>query len=367
MTEEGKAVGLLGRRPAMSKDRGLLKRGNKWVIHYYYDGKRYRETVGESKTEARQALSARKTQIREGRFFPNKKQESKTSWEEFLPIFNKWAEKNLKATSFKRYMVNVANLTPFFEGKSLSQISPKMIEHFKSSRIDKNGVSPSTVNRDLACLKRIYNLAIRWGYVEHNPVSKVDFFKENSGRLRYLTAEEISFLLSVCQQYLKDIVEFVIHTGLRRGELFSLKWIDIDLKNRLLVVKNTKNNEDRIIPLNDVALNVLHRIPRQLHNEHVFTTPATKRGDKVNDVKKSFKTALEKAGIKDFRFHDLRHTFASHLIMAGVDLTTVKELMGHKDIKMTLRYSHLSPDHKKRGVDMLCERFQTATKQPQAV
>ena len=99
----------------------------------------------------------------------------------------------------------------------------------------------------------------------------------------------------------------------------------------------------------------------------MFTTPATKQGSQVNDVKKSFKTALKKAGIEDFRFHDLRHTFASHLIMAGVDLTTVRELMGHKDIRMTLRYSHLSPDHKKRGVDMLCKRFRTATKQPQSL
>jgi len=351
----------------MSKDRGLLKRGNKWVIHYYHDGKRYRETVGESKTEARQALASRKTQIKEGRFFPNKKYESNTLWEDFLPAFIKWAEKHLKATSFKRYMVNIANLTPHVEGKSLSQISPKMIEHFKSSRIDKNEVAPSTVNRDLACLKRIYNLAIRWGFAENNPVNKVDFFKENSGRLKYLATEEISLLLSVCPPYLRDIVEFVIHTGLRRGELFSLKWSDIDLKNKLLILKNTKNNEERVIPLNDIALNVLRRVPRQLHSEYVFTSPATKTGSQIIDIKKSFKTALEKAGIKDFRFHDLRHTFASHLIMAGVDLTTVKELMGHKDIRMTLRYSHLSPDHKKRGVDMLCERFQTATKQPQTV
>ena len=249
----------------------------------------------------------------------------------------------------------------------MTQILPKMIEHFKSSRIDKDGVSSSTVNRDLACLKRMYNLAIRWGFAEDNPVNKVYFFKENPGRLRYLTTEEISLLLSVCPLYLKDIVEFVIHTGLRRGELFSLKWKDIDSKNRLLVVKNTKNNENRVIPLNEIALNVLRRVPRQLHNEHVFTTPATKQGSQVNDVKKSFKTALKKARIEDFRFHDLRHTFASHLIMAGVDLTTVRELMGHKDIRMTLRYSHLSPDHKKRGVDMLCKRFRTATKQPQSL
>ena len=110
MTEEKETVGLLGRRPAMSKDRGLLKRGNKWVIHYYHNGKRYRETVGESKTEARQALASRKTQIKEGRFFPNKKHESNTLWEEFLPAFIKWAEKHLKAIGIESIPICIAGM-----------------------------------------------------------------------------------------------------------------------------------------------------------------------------------------------------------------------------------------------------------------
>ena len=188
-------------------------------------------------------------------------------------------------------------------------------------------------------------------------LNSYDFFKENSGRIRYLNEEEINHLLVVCPPYLKDIIEFALNTGLRKGELFALKWSDVDLHNKLLSFKNTKNYEERVIPLNDIALDVLRRIPRQLHNEYVFITPATKRGAQIVDVKKSFKTALRDAGIQDFRFHDLRHTFASHLVMAGVDLANVKELMGHKDIKMTLRYAHLSPDYKKRGVDILCETF----------
>jgi integrase len=351
----------------MSKDRGLFRRKKIWYIQYFHEGRRYREAIGESKTEAKNALAARKTQIKEGRFYPGKKREFNTSWDEFLPVFKKWAEKNLKPKSFKRYLTNIVNLAPYFSGKRLSHISPRMIEYFKNSRIDNNEVSPTTVNRDLACLKRMYNLAIKWGFLENNPVCKVDFFKENSCRMRYLGEEEIDLLLSVCPLYLRDIVEFDINTGLRKGELFSLKWNDIDLHNKLLTVKNTKNYEDRVVPLNDIALNVLCRIPRQLRSEYVFTTPSTEQGSQITDIKKSFKTALQKAGIKDFRFHDLRHTFASHLVMAGVDLTTVKELLGHKDIKMTLRYAHLSPNHRKRGVDMLCKRYQTATKVPQVV
>jgi len=159
----------------MGKDRGLFKRGSTWYIQYFHGGKRYREAVSESKTEAKNALAARKTQIKEGKFYPGKKQEFNTSWEEFLPVFLRWAEKNLKPSSYRRYSTNINNLKPYFEGRRLSHISPKMIEFFKSSRIDNDGVSPSSVNRDLACLKRMYNLAIKWGFLEKNPVCNVDF------------------------------------------------------------------------------------------------------------------------------------------------------------------------------------------------
>jgi integrase len=123
----------------------------------------------------------------------------------------------------------------------------------------------------------MFNLAIKWDFAEINPVKKVSFFKERSGRLRYLTSEEIERLLSVCPAHLRNIVELAIHTGLRRGELFSLKWRDIDFENRMLTIQDTKNHEDRVIPLNDNAMIVVQPIPRQLRSDYVFTTAATKR------------------------------------------------------------------------------------------
>jgi len=346
------------------KDRGLFKRDCTWYIQYFFNGRRLREAVGESKTEAKAALAARKTQIREGKFFPDKKKEKIVTWDDFLPTFKKWAEQNVRPKSYRCYCNNIDNLHAHFQGKRMSQITPKMIESFKTSRLEKDNVCTTTVNRDLACLKRMFNLAIKWDYAETNPVCKVGFFREKPGRLRYLTKEEIDALLSVCPHYLRNIVEFDLQTGLRRGELFAIKWQDVDMENRMLTVRNTKNHEDRMIPLNDIAVDVLKRIPRQLHSDYVFSSPATKPGSQLIDIKKSFSTALDDAKIKDFRFHDLRHTFASHMVMAGVDLVTAKELLGHKDIKMTLRYSHLSPAFKKRGVDLLCSRFQSAPKLP---
>lgn len=347
-------------------ERGLFKRGDTWYIQYFYNGRRCREAVGENKTEAKAALAARKTQIREGKFYPEKKQDRKTLWDEYVPIFEGWAEKNVKPNSYTRFKVNIKKMTPYFSGKRLAEISPKMIEGFKAKRIEKDKVTPATVNRDLTCLKRMFNLAIKWDFADTNPMSKVGFFKEKAGRVRYLNSSDIDRLLSVCPGHLRNVVEFAIQTGLRSGELFSLTWVNVDLENRLLMVKDTKNHEQRTIPLNDLALAVLKRLPRQLHSEYIFTSPATTPGNKINSLKTSFKTALDKVGIKDFRFHDLRHTFASHLVMAGADLVTVKELLGHKDLKMTLRYAHLSPAHKRRGVDMLNDRFQTASKLPHA-
>ena len=157
------------------------------------------------------------------------------------------------------------------------------------------------------------------------------------------------------------MVELVLNSGLRKSELLHLKWSDIDLKNRLLFIWDTKNKESRSIPLNDNAVKVIIRIPRNLKSEYLFPSPVNQLKPWV-DFRKDWKKALRKAGIEDFTFHDLRHTFASHLVMAGVDLKTVQELLGHKSIEMTLRYAHLSSSHKKYGVDTLCMYYEKGIK-----
>lgn len=142
-----------------------------------------------------------------------------------------------------------------------------------------------------------------------------------------------------------------INTGMRKGEILNLKWENVDLKHGLILLDITKNGERREIPINETVRATLQALPRRLDIPHVFFNPKT--GLPYRDIKGSFATALRRSKILDFRFHDLRHTFASHLVMANIDLTTVKELLGHKDIKMTLRYAHLAPSHKVKAVDVL--------------
>ena len=319
-----------------------------FYIDYYVNNKRTREKIGSSRKLAEIAFSKRKVELAEGRFLDKKKNE-KIKFEDFAGMFFKLhSMPNKKASSAKRDQIILKHLKLFFRGKYLYTITPVLIEEYKIKRRQK--VAPSTVNREVACLKCLFNKAIEWGKIEHNPVKKVKLFKENNQRLRYLEKEEIIKVLNNCSEHLKPIVVLALNTGIRKGKILGLKWHDIDFRLGLIILLDTKNNEKREVPLNQSAKNTLIKVRKHPDSPYVF---CNKSGRPYANVRKSFKTALKKSDIVDFRFHDLRHTFASHLVMAGVDIKTVQELMGHKSIEMTLRYAHLSPSHKRRAVEIL--------------
>ncbi len=179
-------------------------------------------------------------------------------------------------------------------------------------------------------------------------VRKVKQLEENNKRLRYLTIEELQRLLGCCSPHLKPIVLVSVNTGMRKGEILNLKWNQVDLRHNFILLDKTKNGERREIPINSTLKELFASMPRSLESECVFVD---KNGKPYGNIKRGFHTALKKAGIRDFHFHDLRHTFASHLVMTGVDLPSVKELLGHKSLTMTLRYAHLSPGHKRKAVE----------------
>ena len=138
---------------------------------------------------------------------------------------------------------------------------------------------------------------------------------------------------------------------MRKEEILSLRWDrNIDLMHGFILLEKTKNGKRREIPINLTLRKTLQKLVRHLHSEYVFVD---KKGKRFQGIRRAFKSALRRSGIKDFTFHDLRHTFASQLIMAGVDITTVKELLGHETLAMTLRYSHLAPSHKQKAVELL--------------
>jgi integrase len=159
-------------------------------------------------------------------------------------------------------------------------------------------------------------------------------------------------LIHACDAHLMPIVVTALNTGMRKAEILNLKWdTNIDLKHGFIMLDKTKNHERREIPINSTLKSVLQGIIRRTDIPHVFYDSRT--GKKLKSIKRSFATALRRSKIQDFHFHDLRHTFASHLVMSGVDITTVSRLLGHKSLKMTLRYAHLAPAHLKNAVNIL--------------
>ena len=337
------------------------KKGTTYYIVYSVNGRRKTETIGKDKKLAEKVLHKRLTEIAENRYLDVKKEE-KIKFEDFadqyLEFHCKPNNKTWKTSDEKK----INNLKKYFSGKHLHEITPLDIEKYKSERIKRvqknKSIAPATINRDLACLKSLFNRAIEWKMAQDNPVKQVKLFRENNQRLRYLEKEEIETLLANCHNYLKPIVIVALNTGMRKSEILKLKWHDFDFRRDIIYLHDTKNGEKREVPMNSEVRTTLIKVRKHPQSPYIFCNTT---GEPFGDIKKSFLTALTNSGIINFHFHDLRHTFASQLVMCGVDLNTVRELLGHKSIQMTLRYSHLSPDHKKRAVDILGQNLQKST------
>jgi integrase len=244
-------------------------------------------------------------------------------------------------------------LTRAFDGL-LSKLTAAAIEKYKVHR--SQGVKAATVNRELALLKHMLTKAVDWGYLKQNPTKSVKLLKEPPGRLRYLEPEEIERVLEACDDpqvpYLRAIVVVALHTGMRLGEILGLRWGDLDVRHRLISITGIKNNERKTIPINEILYEELATLPRHVTSPYLFCHPD---GAPILRIDRSFHSVLTRAGIEGFRFHDLRHTFASHLVMRGVPLETIGALLGHKDPKMTKRYAHLSPTTLKDAVTTLLD------------
>ena len=212
----------------------------------------------------------------------------------------------------------------------------------------------ATVNRHLITLHHFFQKGAEWDLIGESPFARGKSLKEkeNNTRLRYLDQNEIERVLDNCiKEYVKDVIITALNTGMRRQEVLSLTWNQIK-KDGLIYLTKTKTNEARQIPINDdlaeLFRNIRHRV--QLRSEYVF---CDSYGKPFKEIRKAFKATLERAGIEDFRFHDLRHTFASHFIMRGGSIKELQEILGHKNITMTMRYAHLSQEHKKKAVNRL--------------
>jgi integrase len=380
----------------------VYQRGKNWYIDFTFHGQRIREMIGPSRKGAEKVISKKKAEIAENKFLDVRKEPDPIKFYDFAKEYLQWAKANKKPSTLERDLSFMRKLNAEFEGKTIQEITSWQIEKFKAKRrgqlkrpgaklgsyqepgkdgtvkeiwfVDyqnhdgknlrkpfearsdaetflqksQSELKPATVNREMALLKHMYAKAVEWGKVKENPAKKVKRLQGEAKRLRFLVPEEIQTLLSNCSGYLRSVVLVALNTGMRRGELLGLKWGQINMDQGIITLPETKNHEPRNIPMNATVRGVLQDLKKK--EGYVFFDTM---GKGIFYVNKLFRCAVRKSGITDFRFHDLRHTFASNLVMEGVDIMTVKELMGHKTLEMTLRYAHLAPSHKTKAINVL--------------
>jgi site-specific recombinase XerD len=241
----------------------------------------------------------------------------------------------------------------WFRGRAADDVRPQDIERHLSELAER-GLKPATLNRYRALLSLTYSIAIRNGKVSLNPARLVRLRKENNARVRFLSADEEAALRSKIRETHPDgeaEFDLALNTGMRRGEQYWLRWQDVDFKTGILTIPRSKHGEKRHVPINPAARAALEAL-WQRRTAPGFVCPGVE-AERGRDWRRWFEEAVRLAEIENFRWHDLRHTFASRLVMAGVDLRTVQELMGHKTIAMTVRYSHLASTHLQEAVERL--------------
>lgn len=329
----------------------IYKRGKTWYLDYHVGTRRIREAVGPNKRQAELELAKVRTELVEGRYFDRRKENRMTFGELLDNYLAEHSARQKRPKSHLRDLTSAKHLRPAFDSKLLRDVTPRALSEYISKRLD-DGAAPASINRELGLTKHCFTMAQRWGLAHRNPVKQVKLLREDNARLRYLTPEEIERLLDSTPAGMKPIVICALHTGMRLTEILTLRWEQVSLPDRMLYLEVMKNVKRRGVPIDDEVLSMLRELGRvrHLHSPYVFSKPD---GSPYHWVNKTFKRVCGRAGIEDFRFHDLRHTFASHLVMSGVDLLTVKELLGHKSLAMTARYSHLSPSHKLAAVSNL--------------
>ncbi len=296
-------------------------------------------------TDARDWATRTEAAIKEGRYF-KQSEAKKHTLSELIKRYNKEI-----IPQKKRGQDQKQQLTWWDEqigSYRLADVTPALIVEHRDKMKD-GGRSPATVNRYLAVLSHAFTVAMKeWEWVDENPFRKVSKLTEPRGRIRFLSDTERANLLKACQEStnpdLYAVVMLALSTGARKMEIWGMKWDQVDLGREVIVLYDTKNGETRVLPLKGKALELMQEkmLARRLDTDLVFPG---QNPQKPMDFRSAWRWAVKKAKIKDFRYHDLRHSAASYLAMNGATLAEIAEILGHKTLQMVKRYSHLSEAH----------------------
>jgi len=337
------------------------KKGKVLYWEFMHRGKRYVIRLGKiTKSEAKEIVAGIKLKIIRGEWEEEMSRRVEVS--ELISAYRRWYESHSRARrkSKEIHLYRLELLESFFGKLKAYEVSWLHIEDYKKKRLAE-GAGKSTINKELKLLKSVYNKARELELYE-GEVPKIELFKEEGNeKLRYISPEEARKLVDACPEWFKPVVIFALNTGLRAGEIFSLTWDSVDFKNRVIRIENssTKTKEIYTLPMNDVVYQLLLRVKEFQEKEgikhgFVFTNSRGlpyKYEDKT--YRKVFITACKRAGIENFRFHDLRHTFASWVAMQSRDIYAVQKLLHHKDLRMTRRYAHLTEEYLKDVINSI--------------
>jgi integrase len=347
------------------KQRGVYRRKGyrTWSICYFDEfGKERNEVVGSHEAAVRM-YHFRKNQVREGKFDPEliKGKHQMVSVAELIADYISNCEQR-KKKSMKDIRQRGIWWKQHFAGRAAKSIKPQDVEKARgvlktskqASHNHKVGegetLTDSTINRYVAILKSAYIYGIENGKVDRHPISKRMILAENNEIVRYLTEDEERRLFQVMPKEYHSLVTVALHTGLRASEELKLKWSDIDWQQKLIYIRDPKAGKDQTVPMRDIVIETLKGIVRMFNNDHVFAGSGTEPRKKTIE-NRYWKEYLRQAGIENFRWHDLRHTFGSRLAMDGVSIYDICRLMRHSSVNVTMRYAHLSPDYLRKQIN----------------
>jgi len=354
------------------KERGLMEKtvaGHKvFGIEVYYKDDKGRSRpkrqwfAGKTRREVKDLLEKARTLKNEGKWFELQNREKEVvHFDTFAAdVLNTYDN---KSKTYRGYKSIIKDLVKYFKDIDLRKITVDMVRLYRNARLNQHGkkearMSLATVNRSHAILKLILNRAIEQGFIERNPAKFIEIpSSKETKRIRYFgqfESDDKERFLQACKKskapWLYGIVITGFNTGMRIGEILNLKWDDVDLSHRIITVRKSKSGKSRQIPMTETLTETLRycKIPEA---QYVFCTET--EGEQIYSIRRSFNTAARIAKLRDFHIHDMRHDFASQCVMRGVDLLTVKELLGHSTIAQTERYAHLAPDHKAHAIRVL--------------
>jgi len=332
----------------------LSKTGKtRWYVCVTYRGQRYREVGGDTKQAALKRLRELETRLEK----TGKVVEKKVPFDFLCDEYLRWTQINLAPQTRRERVIAVrAHLKPFFPGLA-GDIDVRSVEAYKALRMSK-GISPWTMNNELKVLSCILKFGVENKYLEEIPrIRRVKIQKKSP---RSLSAEEIGKVLAAARPSVRPMLQLMIFTGLRKGEVRHLEWSDVDLNNRLLHVRPKETwgpkteSSTRTVPLCDPAVEALQMAWERAEKRNVKSSLVFPgRKGPLNDIRESLNSACKRAGVDHIRVHGLRHTFGSQMAMAGADPFAIMKAMGHTDIKTTMIYVSLGKSHIREQVEKL--------------